>query len=147
MVFDLLVIFIHSFCAFIYVSWSDITCITGPVNNIHVLNRPAYLNPRSLSNVQASSRRHGLSLPPPLSKYINTMDEKVISAAVNLQATCNNPLDASCISSQVINCQIKELQVLNCSTIFFLHFFLCRSLHWIFSITATVMNVVLERAP
>ncbi|KAI5563862.1 hypothetical protein POPTR_014G027200v4 [Populus trichocarpa] len=82
----------------------------GPVNNIHVLNRPAYLNPRSLSNVQASSRRHGLSLPPPLSKYINTMDEKVISAAVNLQATCNNPLDASCISSQVINCQIKELQ-------------------------------------
>ncbi|KAL3571622.1 hypothetical protein D5086_025526 [Populus alba] len=84
--------------------------VTGPVNNINVLKRPAYLNPRMLSNVQASSRRHGLSLPPPLSKYINTMDEKVISAVVNLQATCNNPLDASSISSQVINCQIKELQ-------------------------------------
>ncbi|CAK7347530.1 unnamed protein product [Dovyalis caffra] len=82
----------------------------GPVNNIHVVKRPAYLNPRMLSNVQASSRRHGLSLPPSLSKYAKTMDEKVVSAVVNLQATCNNPLDASYISSQVIDCQIKELQ-------------------------------------
>ncbi|KAJ6320915.1 hypothetical protein OIU78_016163 [Salix suchowensis] len=82
----------------------------GPVSNIHVLKRPAYLNPRMLSNVQVSSRRHGLSLPPPLSKYINTMDEKVVGAVVNLQATCNNPLDASCTSSQVISSQIKELQ-------------------------------------
>ena len=114
MVFELFLIFIHSFYAYIYVLCSDITWITGPVSNIHVLKRPAYLNPRMLSNVQASSRRHGLSLPPPLSKYINTMDEKVVGAVVNLQATCNNPTDASCISSQVISCQIKELQVLYC---------------------------------
>ena len=127
MVFELFLIFIHSFHAYIYVLCSDITWITGPVSNIHVLKRPAYLNPRMLSNVQVSSRRHGLSLPPPLSKYINTMDEKVVGAVVNLQATCNNPLDASCTSSQVISCQIKELQVLNCSTIF--SFFLSRSLH------------------
>ncbi|XP_015572519.2 protein ROOT INITIATION DEFECTIVE 3 isoform X1 [Ricinus communis] len=83
----------------------------GPVNNIQIVKRPHYLNPRASSIVQASSRRHGSSLPPPLDKYVNSTDKSIGSTAVvRLQDTCNNPLDVSYVSYQVIANQIKELQ-------------------------------------
>ncbi|KAA8528526.1 hypothetical protein F0562_035881 [Nyssa sinensis] len=84
----------------------------GPVNNILLVRAPLCLNARTLVNSQASSvRRHGLSLPPPLEKYENSSDEnKEIKAYLAPQAPSDEPLDASYISIDTMNNQIKEFQ-------------------------------------
>ena len=66
-----------------------------------------------LLNSQSSSiRRHGSSLPPPLEKYTNSTDEILeVKAYLSTEATSDTPLDASYISIQTMNNQIKELQV------------------------------------
>lgn len=87
----------------------------GPVNNIQIVRRPLYLNPRVSSNVQSSSRRHGSLLPPALDKYVNTTDKNTgINAVIRPQSTYDSPLDASYLSCQVIDSQIQELKVFNC---------------------------------
>ncbi|PSR99780.1 Protein ROOT INITIATION DEFECTIVE like [Actinidia chinensis var. chinensis] len=84
----------------------------GPVNNILVARPPLCSNPRMLLNSQSSSiRRHGSSLPPPLEKYTNSTDEILeVKAYLSTEATSDTPLDASYISIQTMNNQIKELQ-------------------------------------
>ncbi|OAY22940.1 protein ROOT INITIATION DEFECTIVE 3 [Manihot esculenta] len=83
----------------------------GPVNNIQIVRRPLYLNPRVSSNVQSSSRRHGSLLPPALDKYVNTTDKNTgINAVIRPQSTYDSPLDASYLSCQVIDSQIQELK-------------------------------------
>ncbi|KDP41720.1 hypothetical protein JCGZ_16127 [Jatropha curcas] len=83
----------------------------GPVNNIQIVRRPLYLNPQASSNMQASSRRRGSLLPPPLDKYMNSTVKNIgFNAIIRLQDTCSNSLDASYLSSEVIHNQIKELQ-------------------------------------
>ncbi|KAJ9166246.1 hypothetical protein P3X46_021024 [Hevea brasiliensis] len=84
---------------------------TGPVNNIQIVRWPLYLNPPVSLNVQASSRRHGSLLPPPLDKYVNSTDKNTgINAVIRLQSSYNGPPDASYLSCQVIDNQIKELK-------------------------------------
>nr|XP_034897296.1 protein ROOT INITIATION DEFECTIVE 3-like isoform X2 [Populus alba] len=54
--------------------------VTGCISSVHYLvTANGVLEPAMLSNAQASSRRHGSSLPPPLNKYINTTDEKIVT--------------------------------------------------------------------
>ncbi|XP_050214703.1 protein ROOT INITIATION DEFECTIVE 3-like [Mercurialis annua] len=83
----------------------------GPVNNIQIVRRPLYLNPRTSSSVQAFSRKRGSLVSPPLEKYISSTDRNIgASAVIRLQSTCSNPLDSSYISSQVIANQIEGLK-------------------------------------
>ncbi|XP_065847925.1 protein ROOT INITIATION DEFECTIVE 3 [Euphorbia lathyris] len=82
----------------------------GPVNNIQIVRRPLYLNPRGSSNAPASLRRHGSLLPPPLDKYMNSTDKNTGTDSVVCLATYNSPLQNSYLSSQVIDDQIKELK-------------------------------------
>ncbi|KAI8549932.1 hypothetical protein RHMOL_Rhmol06G0063600 [Rhododendron molle] len=77
----------------------------GPVNNILVV-------PWMLLNSQSSPiRRHGSSLPPPLEKYTNSMDEIAeVKTYLGTHGTSDEPLDASYISVHTMNSQIEELQ-------------------------------------
>ncbi|KAF2309804.1 hypothetical protein GH714_005198 [Hevea brasiliensis] len=94
--------------AIIIAASEDRTC---PVNNIQIVRWPLYLNPPVSLNVQASSRRHGSLLPPPLDKYVNSTDKNTgINAVIRLQSSYNGPPDASYLSCQVIDNQIKELK-------------------------------------
>jgi pre-rRNA-processing protein IPI3 len=81
------------------------------VNNILVVRQEVYFNSRPFS--QASSRRHGSLVPPPLDKHAaNPTDEDVnVKTVIGLQSTCRKSMDDSYLSSHVINHQIKELQV------------------------------------
>ncbi|XP_071721734.1 protein ROOT INITIATION DEFECTIVE 3-like [Rutidosis leptorrhynchoides] len=79
---------------------------TGPVNNILVVSR-------SLSNVhmQTSSRRHGSSSFPPLSKFSNSVDENTNNGAiVTLHSTCEVPINSQYRSAEILEDCIKELQ-------------------------------------
>lgn len=77
----------------------------GPVNNIRIVRRPAL---RAESKELFSSRRHELSLPPPLEKYANSTDEDMDNNAI---ITLPDTREASYLSSQLINDHIKELQL------------------------------------
>ncbi|KAF7816232.1 protein ROOT INITIATION DEFECTIVE 3 [Senna tora] len=82
----------------------------GPVNNILVVRQQLDLCNRISSNLQASSRRQGSLLPPPLEKYANSTDEDSdVKTVISLQdgRSCK---EVSYISSQVISNQIKEFQ-------------------------------------
>lgn len=82
---------------------------SGPVNNIVIVRLP-YPFGRAESKTQPSSRKHELSLPPPLEKYANSTDEDMDNKAiVMLPDTIDLP---SYLSSQLINDHIKQLQVL-----------------------------------
>ncbi|PPD85845.1 hypothetical protein GOBAR_DD17224 [Gossypium barbadense] len=79
----------------------------GPVNNIVIVRLPYPLG-RAESKSQPSSRKHELSLPPPLEKYANSSDEDMDNKAiVMLPDTIDLP---SYLSSQLINDHIKQLQ-------------------------------------
>ncbi|KAG2663648.1 hypothetical protein I3760_16G042900 [Carya illinoinensis] len=81
----------------------------GPVNNILIVRQELCFNSRPIS--QASSRRRGSLLPPALEKYSNPMDEDVdVKAIFDLHSTCRKSVNASYLSSHVIDNQIKELQ-------------------------------------
>ncbi|WCJ35436.1 Transducin/WD40 repeat-like superfamily protein [Euphorbia peplus] len=82
----------------------------GPVNNIQIVRRPLYLNPRGSSTVSTSLRKHGSQLPPPLDKYINSIDKNAGTDSVICLAADDSPLQNSYLSSQVIDDQIEELK-------------------------------------
>ncbi|PIN16451.1 WD40 repeat protein [Handroanthus impetiginosus] len=84
----------------------------GPVNNVLVIRQPHHINPRtSVGSLSAPSRRHGLTLPPPLEKFANSPDENVyIKAIIGPQTTSDQLLDSSYTSIQKMEAQIKELQ-------------------------------------
>ncbi|XP_004291097.1 PREDICTED: WD repeat-containing protein 18-like [Fragaria vesca subsp. vesca] len=80
----------------------------GPVNNILVIRQQVS---HTIPNSQASSRRHGSSLPPPLEKRAYEADKDAgFKAVIGLQGTCNKSTDAVYITSDVMECQIRELQ-------------------------------------
>ncbi|KAB2076151.1 hypothetical protein E1A91_A06G020600v1 [Gossypium mustelinum] len=79
----------------------------GPVNNIVIVRLPYPLG-RAESKSQPSSRKHELSLPPPLEKYANSTDEDMDNKAiVMLPDSIDLP---SYLSSHLINDHIKQLQ-------------------------------------
>ncbi|KAL7117048.1 hypothetical protein ACP275_03G046500 [Erythranthe tilingii] len=82
----------------------------GPVNNVLVIRNPQHLNPQTSAN--SSSRRHGLTLPPPLEKFAKSADENShIKAFIGgSHSTSNQLLDSSYITVQTMESQIKELQ-------------------------------------
>lgn len=81
----------------------------GPVNNILVIRQQVS---HTIPNSQASSRRHGSSLPPPLEKRAYEADKDAgFKAVIGLQGTCNKSTDAVYITSDVMERQIRELQV------------------------------------
>ncbi|XP_050215311.1 protein ROOT INITIATION DEFECTIVE 3-like [Mercurialis annua] len=83
----------------------------GPVNNIQIVRRPLYLNPRASSSMQAFSRKRGSLASPPLEKYISSTEKNIgTSAVIRLQSMCNNLLDNLYASSQVIANQIEGLK-------------------------------------
>ncbi|GAV72613.1 WD40 domain-containing protein [Cephalotus follicularis] len=84
----------------------------GPVNNIVLVRQSPYLNPQTMFNAQASSRRRGSLLSPPLNKYVDSPDEDAGNTAIiNLQSTnFVVPLDAQYLTCQMIKDQSKELQ-------------------------------------
>ena len=77
------------------------------------MSSPLSLNPRMVLNSQSSSvGRHGSTLAPPLEKYTSSADEIIeIKTYLGGQSTCVEPLGGSYMSAQIINNQIKELQV------------------------------------
>ncbi|KAG4193869.1 hypothetical protein ERO13_A06G019300v2 [Gossypium hirsutum] len=79
----------------------------GPVNNIVIVRLPYPLG-WAESKSQPSSRKHELSLPPPLEKYANSTDEDMDNKAiVMLPDSIDLP---SYLSSHLINDHIKQLQ-------------------------------------
>ncbi|XP_044512249.1 protein ROOT INITIATION DEFECTIVE 3 [Mangifera indica] len=83
----------------------------GPVNNILVVRRPLYLSLGTFSSANASLRKHGSLLPPPLDKYINLTDEGLNNKTVIcLPTACDIPRDALYHSSQIIDKHIEEFQ-------------------------------------
>lgn len=83
----------------------------GPICNVLVTRKPPYLNPRTSTDLVASSQQRNLKLPPPLEKFSSSSDEKVhVKALIGSQFTSNNLVDCSYISVQAMENQIKELQ-------------------------------------
>ncbi|XP_020211750.1 protein ROOT INITIATION DEFECTIVE 3 [Cajanus cajan] len=82
----------------------------GPVNNILVVRRENDYSNHTSSNVQASSRKQGSNLPPPLEKYVNSIDEDSNMKTIISLGGGRRPVDASYLSSHVITNYIKELQ-------------------------------------
>lgn len=79
------------------------------MNNVLIVRLPLYLNGQ-----MPSLRRHGSLLIPALEKYANSTDENAeVKAVIAHQTNCNRPLDGLYHSSQVMNDQGKELQVLD----------------------------------
>lgn len=106
----------------IYQFYLGIRHCTGPVNNVLVIRRPQYLNPRSSASSMTSPVRRPGALPPPLEKFANSADENAyIKAFIGPQTTSNQLLDSSYISVQTMEAQIKELQVHYKLLIDFLH--------------------------
>ncbi|CAL9090871.1 unnamed protein product [Musa acuminata var. zebrina] len=83
----------------------------GPINNVLIVRQPLLRNPISVN------RKHlNLSLPPPLSKYVDSTDAEVkTNAIVLLQSPCHDPEEIRFCSSYVMERQIKELQKQNTS--------------------------------
>ncbi|XP_027351601.1 protein ROOT INITIATION DEFECTIVE 3 [Abrus precatorius] len=82
----------------------------GPVNNILVVRREIDLSNHISSNVQASSRKQGANLPPPLEKYANSTDEDSDMKTIISLVGDRRSTDVSYLSSHVILNYIKELQ-------------------------------------
>lgn len=100
---------------FSYFYWCFVLHYAGPVSNILVVRRPHYLSLGAFSNANASSRRHGSLLPPPLDKYVNLTDEGLNNKTViRLPTACNIPQDALYCSSRIIDEHIEDFQVFNC---------------------------------
>lgn len=84
---------------------------SGPVNNVMIARQPQMLNPRTSASA-ASSRRHALTLPPPLEKFANAPDENThVKAFVGGQASSNEISNTSYVSIRAMEAQIRELQV------------------------------------
>ncbi|OMO74731.1 hypothetical protein COLO4_26530 [Corchorus olitorius] len=81
----------------------------GPVNNILIVRRPISSG-QAESNAKASSRKHELSLPPPLEKYANSTDEDMDDKTIITLPNSDLPPVPSYLSSQLISDHIKELQ-------------------------------------
>ncbi|TKY65025.1 ROOT INITIATION DEFECTIVE 3 protein [Spatholobus suberectus] len=82
----------------------------GPVNNILVVKRENDYSNNIYSNVQASSRKQGANLPPPLEKYPNSVDEDSDMKTIISLGGGRSSVDPSYLSSHVISNYIKELQ-------------------------------------
>ncbi|RDX70085.1 Protein ROOT INITIATION DEFECTIVE 3, partial [Mucuna pruriens] len=82
----------------------------GPVNNILVVRRVNDFSNRISSNVQASSRKQGANLPPPLEKYANPIDEDSDMKTIISLGGGKSSVDPSYLSSHLISNYIKELQ-------------------------------------
>ncbi|KAG1327573.1 protein ROOT INITIATION DEFECTIVE 3 [Cocos nucifera] len=85
----------------------------APVNNVLIIRQPLRGCPPALANAQASlsRKRLNLSLPPPLSKYIDPTDGDIETKAVNLLLPpWQDPEERKYRSSNIIKKQIKELQ-------------------------------------
>ncbi|KAG4925955.1 hypothetical protein GLYMA_18G275100v4 [Glycine max] len=82
----------------------------GPVNNILVVRRENDSSNHISSNVQASSRKQGSNLPPPLEKYANSIDDDSDMKTMISLGGGRKSVDPSYISSHVISNYIKELQ-------------------------------------
>lgn len=95
---------------FIYILL-NIVDAAGPVNNILVVRRENDSSNHISSNVQASSRKQGSNLPPPLEKYANSIDDDSDMKTMISLGGGRKSVDPSYISSHVISNYIKELQV------------------------------------
>ncbi|KAK7340711.1 hypothetical protein VNO77_21421 [Canavalia gladiata] len=82
----------------------------GPVNNILVVRRETDYSNQVSFNVQASSRKQGANLPPPLEKYANSTDEDSDMKTIISLGGDRRSADVSYLSSRVISNYIKELQ-------------------------------------
>nr|GMC56148.1 protein ROOT INITIATION DEFECTIVE 3 [Ipomoea batatas] len=84
----------------------------GPVNNILVVRPPSHLSARtSITSHPSSTKRSGLPMPPPLEKYTNSSDENNdVKAFIAPQNIPNVHLEASYVSCQTMNNQIRELE-------------------------------------
>lgn len=108
----------------------------GPVNNIVLVRQRLY--PKS----QTSSRRHG-PLFPPLEKYANSTDEDTdTKTVIGFQETYNKSMNATYLSSHVIDNQIKELQVLFLRFTFFCSFCSLIYMHRMSSFVHVVLSLL-----
>ncbi|WOL13512.1 hypothetical protein Cni_G22282 [Canna indica] len=83
----------------------------GPINNVLIVRQPLYHTP-----ISANSKHLNLLLPPPLSKYVDSVDGEVKTKTVIMpQRACHDPQDTRFFSSYVMEKQIKELQKRNTS--------------------------------
>ncbi|KAJ7958170.1 protein ROOT INITIATION DEFECTIVE 3-like [Quillaja saponaria] len=82
----------------------------GPVNNILVIRQQLKFNYGMSPNLQASTRKQGSLLPPPLEKYANSTDEDSGVEFVVGNPAGSIPRNASYITSHVMADQIKQLQ-------------------------------------
>nr|GLL18249.1 protein ROOT INITIATION DEFECTIVE 3 [Ipomoea trifida] len=84
----------------------------GPVNNILVVRPPSHLSARtSITSHPSSTKRPGLPMPLPLEKYTNSSDDNNdVKAFIAPQNIPNVHLEASYVSCQTMNNQIRELE-------------------------------------
>jgi pre-rRNA-processing protein IPI3 len=83
--------------------------VAGPITNILVVRQEIDPSNRTSSNLQASTKKNGSYLLPPLEKYANSTDSD-LKTAINL-GDSRGCMDVSYNSSNVISNHIKELQV------------------------------------
>lgn len=81
----------------------------GPVNNIIVVRRENETSNHRFSNVQASSRKQGADMPPPLEKYANPEEDSNMVTMVTLGGGGGSE-EPSYISSYMISKYVNELQ-------------------------------------
>lgn len=86
---------------------------TGPVTNILVTSLP-----ESASRSQATSARKTSILPPPLEKYANSSKEPVGTKVFIGGDISSHPVGVSYLTEEVMNRQIKQMQV---NKPFFIH--------------------------
>jgi len=81
----------------------------GPITNIIVVRQEIDPSNHTSSNLEASTKKHGSYLLPPLEKYANSTDSD-LKTAINLGGS-RGCMDVSYNSSNLISNHIKELQV------------------------------------
>ncbi|CAN1273923.1 Protein ROOT INITIATION DEFECTIVE 3 [Linum perenne] len=83
----------------------------GPVNNILVIRRPLYLNPRLSSTAQGMGKGKKSSVPPQLMKCSNSNDGTTnTDPLITLHSYNDNRLESAYVTLQVLSDQIRELQ-------------------------------------
>lgn len=83
--------------------------LTGPVNNIQVVRKTIVANS---NKSQSSWKRHGSLMPPPLEKYERS-GEDIMDGIVTVDPPpfSDVPVFSSFLSADLIDEQVKELQV------------------------------------
>lgn len=100
--------------------------VAGPITNILVVRQGIDPNNQISSNLQASTKKQGTYLPPPLEKYAKSTDEGSDVKTISNLGGSRGCMDFSYHSSNMISNHIKELQVCESLVIYSYHsFFIC----------------------